>query len=140
MKDDSRTKNEAYGNKQHGKEAMSFNERALEYMLKGDMAGAGHAMWASDLAYGAQKGMGDIPHEFWKGIWSGKTKAFKWNISNKWFTLSGIGIGILSSIVSNQIEWGDNKDENKMYEDIVKEIIKSRKENKKNITVIANTL
>lgn len=35
---------------------------------------------------------------------------------------------------------GDNKDENKMYEDIVKEIIKSRKENKKNITVIANTL
>ena len=119
---------------------MSFNERALEYMLKGDMAGAGHAMWASDLAYGAQKGMGDIPHEFWKGIWSGKTKDFKWNISNKWFTLSGIGIGILSSIVNNQIEWGDNKDENKMYEDIVKEIIKSRRDNKKNITVIANTL
>ena len=53
---------------------MSFNERALEYMLKGDMAGAGHAMWASDLAYGAQKGMGDIPHEFWKGIWSCKTR------------------------------------------------------------------
>ena len=128
------------GNKILTKEAMNFNERALEYKLKGDMAGAGHAMWASDLAYGAQKGMGDIPHEFWKGIWSGKTKAFKWNISNKWFTLSGIGIGILSSIVSNQIEWGDNKDENKMYEDIVKEIIKSRKENKKNITVIANTL
>ena len=48
-------------------------------------------MWASDLAYGAQKGMGNIPHEFWKGIWSGKTKAFKWNISNKWFTLGGIG-------------------------------------------------
>ena len=128
------------GNKILTKEAMNFNERALEYKLKGDMAGAGHAMWASDLAYGAQKGMGDIPHEFWKEIWSGKTKAFKWNISNKWFTLSGIGIGILSSIVNNQIEWGDNKDENKMYEDIVKEIIKSRKENKKNITVIANTL
>ena len=128
------------GNKILTKEAMSFNERAFEYMLKGDMAGAAHAMWASDLAYGAQKGMGDIPHEFWKGIWSGKTKAFKWNVSNKWFTLSGIGIGILSSIVSNQIEWGDNKDENKMYEDIVKEIIKSRRDNKKNITVIANTL
>ena len=128
------------GNKILTKEAMSFNERALEYMLKGDMAGAGHAMWASDLAYGAQKGMGDIPHEFWKGIWSGKTKAFKWNVSNKWFTLGGIGIGILSSIVSNQIEWGDNKEENKMYEDIVKEIIKSRRDNKKNITVIANTL
>ena len=43
-------------------------------MLEGDMAGAGHAMWASDLAYGTQKGMGDIPHEFWKGIWSGKTR------------------------------------------------------------------
>ncbi|WP_231291375.1 hypothetical protein [Prevotella melaninogenica] len=53
---------------------MSFNERALEYMLKGDMAGAGHAMWASDLAYGAQKGMGDIPHEFRKGIWLCKTR------------------------------------------------------------------
>ena len=140
MKDGLRTKNEAYDNKQLGKETMSFNERALEYMLKGDMAGAGHAMWASDLAYGAQKGMGNIPHEFWKGIWLSKTKAFKWNVSNKWFTLGGIGIGILSSIVSNQIEWGDNKEENKMYEDIVKEIIKSRKENKKNITVIANTL
>ena len=119
---------------------MSFNERTLEYMLKGDMAGAGHAMWASDLAYGAQKGMGDIPHEFWKGIWSGKTKAFKWNVSNKWFTLGGIGIGILSSIVSNQIEGNDNEDENKLYKYMVNEIIKSRKENKKNITVIANTL
>ena len=128
------------GNKILGKEAMSFNERALEYMLKGDMAGAGHAMWASDLAYGAQKGMGDIPHEFWKGIWSGKTKAFKWNVSNKWFTLGGIGIGILSSIVSNQIEGNDNEDENKLYKYMVNEIIKNRKENKKNITVIANTL
>ena len=84
--------------------------------------------------------MGDIPHEFWKGIWSGKTKAFKWNISNKWFTLSGIGIGILSSIVSNHIEGNDNEDENKLYKYMVNEIIKSRKENKKNITVIANTL
>ena len=128
------------GNKILTKEAMSFNERALEYMLKGDMAGAGHAMWASDLAYGAQKGMGDIPHEFWKGIWSGKTKAFKWNVSNKWFTFGGIGIGILSSIVSNQIEGNDNEDENKLYKYMINEIIKSRKENKKNITVIANTL
>ena len=74
MKDGLRTKNEAYGNKQFGKETMSFNERALEYMLKGDMAGAGHAMWASDLAYGAQKGMGDISHEFRKGIWLCKTR------------------------------------------------------------------
>ena len=129
MKDGLRTKNEAYGNKQLGKEAMSFNERALEYMLKGDMAGAGHAMWASDLAYGAQKGMGDIPHEFWKGIWSGKTKAFKWNVSNKWFTLGGIGIGILSSIVSNQIEWGDNEEENDLYESMIREIQKKRKGN-----------
>ena len=35
---------------------------------------------------------------------------------------------------------GDNKEENKMYEDIIKAIIKSRRDNKKNITVIANTL
>ena len=129
MKDGLRTKNEAYGNKQHGKEAMSFNERALEYMLKGDMAGTWHAMWESDLAYGAQKGMGAIPHEFWKGIWSGKTKAFKWNVSNKWFTLGGIGIGILSSIVSNQIEWGDNEEENDLYESMIREIQKKRKGN-----------
>ena len=119
---------------------LAKKQRALEYMLKGDMAGAGHAMWASDLAYGAQKGMGDIPHEFWKGIWSGNTKAFKWNVSNKWFTLGGIGIGILSSIVSNQIEGNDNEDENKLYKYMVNEIIKNRKENKKTITVIANTL
>ena len=86
MKDGLRTKNEAYGNKQFGKETMSFNERALEYMLKGDMAGAGHAMWASDLAYGAQKGMGDIPHEFWKGIWSCKTRC-GWGLKNH-YTIS----------------------------------------------------
>lgn len=129
MKGGLRTKNEAYDNKQLGKETMSFNERALEYMLKGDMAGAGHAMWASDLAYGAQKSMGDIPHEFRKGIWSGKSKAFKWNVSNKWFTLGGIRIGILSSIVSNQIEWGDNEEENDLYESMIKEIQKNRKGN-----------
>lgn len=140
MKDGLRTKNEAYGNKQLGKEAMSFNERALEYMLKGDMAGAGHAMWASDLAYGAQKGMGDIPHEFWKGIWSGKTKAFKWNVSNKWFILGGIGIGILSSIVSNQIEWGDNKEENLLYKSMIDKIKKARKNNKTKISILANSL
>ena len=50
------------------------------------MAGAGHAMWASDLAYGAQKGMGDIPHEFWKGIWSGKTRCV-WGLKNH-YTIS----------------------------------------------------
>ena len=140
MKGGLRTKNEAYGNKQFGKETMSFNERALEYMLKGNMAGAGHAMWASDLAYGAQKGMGDIPHEFWKGIWSGKTKAFKWNVSNKWFTLGGIGIGILSSIVSNQIEWGDNKEENLLYKSMIDKIKKARKNNKTKISILANSL
>ena len=140
MKDGLRTKNEAYGNKQLGKEAMSFNERALEYMLKGNMAGAGHAMWASDLAYGAQKGMGDIPHEFWKGILSGKTKAFKWNVSNKWFTFGGIGIGILSSIVSNQIEWGDNKEENLLYKSMIDKIKKARKNNKTKISILANSL
>ena len=128
------------GNKILTKEAMSFNERAFEYMLKGDMAGAAHAMWASDLAYGAQKGMGDIPHEFWKGIWSGKTKAFKWNVSNKWFTLSGIGIGILSSIVSNQIEWGDNEEENLMYEKMMREIIATRKAKVGGINITAISL
>ena len=104
------------------------------------MAGAGHAMWASDLAYGTQKGMGDIPHEFWKGIWSGKTKAFKWNVSNKWFTLGGIGIGILSSIVSNQIEWGDNKEENLLYKSMIDKIKKARKNNKTKISILANSL
>ncbi len=128
------------GNKILTKEAMSFNERAFEYMLKGDMAGAAHAMWASDLAYGAQKGMGDIPHEFWKGIWSGKTKAFKWNVSNKWFTLSGIGIGILSSIVSNHIEWEENKEENLLYESMIQAINRSRRYNETQIKVIAKTI
>ena len=119
---------------------MSFKEKTLEYMLKGDMAGAGHAMWASDLAYGAQKGMGDIPDEFWKGIWSGKTKAFKWNVSNKWFTLGGIGIGILSSIVSNQIEWGDNKEENHLYKKMMREIIDARKAKVGGINITAISL
>ena len=44
------------------------------------------------------------------------------------------------SRLSNQIEGNDNEDENKLYKYMVNEIIKNRKENKKNITVIANTL
>ena len=65
---------------------------------------------------------------------------FKYNVHNGAFIGAGLAIGVLSAIWNNQIEWGDNKEENKMYEDIVKEIIKSRRDNKKNITVIANTL
>ena len=127
-------------NKVLGKEAMNFNQRAFEYILAGDKAGAGHAMWASDLARGAQKGMEDIPGEFVKGIWTGKTKAFKWNISNKWFTLGGIGIGILSSMISNHIEGNDNDEENLLYEKMMNAIVANRKAKIGGISVIANSL
>ena len=65
---------------------------------------------------------------------------FKWKISNKWLTLSGIGIGILSSILCNYIEWDDNKDENLIYKRMLGEIMKSRKEKLGGISVVANSL
>ena len=57
---------------------------------------------------------------------------FKWKVSNKWLTLSGIGIGILSSILCNYIECDDNKDEKLMYE-----ILSSRKSHLGNVSVRA---
>ena len=49
------------------------------------MAGAAHAMWASDLAYGAQKGMGDILMNFGKE--SGQVKP---RLSNGMFQINGL--------------------------------------------------
>lgn len=126
-------------NKELGKEAMNFNEKALTYLLNGDMAGANHAWWARDIALDAQKGLKDIPKDFWEGMWTGKTKAFKWNVSNKWFTLGGIGIGILSSIISNRIEGSDNEEENLLYETMIRDIQKKRKGNV-GINIIASQI
>ena len=65
---------------------------------------------------------------------------FKQKISNKWLTLSGIGIGILSSILCNYIEAWANEDENLVYEEMMREIMKSRKERLGGISVVANSL
>ena len=126
-------------NKELGKEAMNFNEKALTYLLNGDMAGANHAWWARDIALDAQKGLKDIPKDFWEGMWTGKTKAFKWNVSHKWFTLGGIGIGILSSIISNRVEGSDNEEENLLYETMIRDIQKKRKGNV-GINIIASQI
>jgi hypothetical protein len=65
---------------------------------------------------------------------------FKWKISNKWLTLSGIGIGILSSILCNYIEAWANEDVNLVYASMLDKIKKARWENQTRISVLANTL
>lgn len=72
-------------------------------------------------------------------MWTGKTKAFKWNVSHKWFTLGGIGIGILSSIISNRVEGSDNEEENLLYETMIRDIQKKRKGNV-GINIIASQI
>ena len=57
---------------------------------------------------------------------------FKWKVSNKWLTLSGIGIGILSSILCNYIECDDNKDEKLMCK-----TLSSRKSHLESVSVRA---
>lgn len=127
-------------NQELGKEAMNFSERAFQSMLNGSMIDAGHALWARDIALSSQKGLEDVPKEFWKNVWKGETKAFKWNISNKWFTLGSIGIGILSSIISNHIEGDDNAKENELYKNMMREITAARKEKKSGISVVSESL
>ena len=65
---------------------------------------------------------------------------FKWKISNKWLTLSVIGIGILSLILCNYIEALDNEDENLVYASMLDSIKKARLDNQTRISVLANTL
>lgn len=127
-------------NKQLGREAADLTGKAARYANAGNHAMADHAMWAHDLALDAQVGTKEIGRDFIKGMWTGKTSIFKWKVSNKWLTLSGIGIGILSSILCNYIEWDDNKDENLIYKRMLGEIMKSRKEKLGGISVVANSL
>ena len=65
---------------------------------------------------------------------------FKWKVSNKWLTLSGIGIGILSSMLCNYIEALDNEDENLVYLSMIEKIYKARHGHISRISVIANSL
>lgn len=116
---------------------MKQTDKALEHVLKGNQQAANEARKEAGKILGRQKG---VNLNSFKEIFTGRTRVFKYNVHNGAFIGAGLAIGVLSAIWNNQIEWGDNKEENKMYEDIVKEIIKSRRDNKKNITVIANTL
>ncbi len=127
-------------NKQLGREAADLTGKAARYANAGNHAMADHAMWAHDLALDAQVGTKEIGRDFIKGMWTGKTSVFKWKVSNKWLTLSGIGIGILSSILCNYIEAWANEDENLVYEEMMREIMKSRKERLGGISVVANSL
>ena len=64
----------------------------------------------------------------------------KQKISNKWLTLSGVGIGILSSILCNYIEAWANEDENLVYEEMMGAIMESRRGKLGGISVVANSL
>ena len=69
-----------------------------------------------------------------------KGQCFKQKVSNKWLTLSGIGIGILSLILCNYIEAWANEDENMVYASMLDKIKKARWKNQTRISVLANTL
>ena len=127
-------------NKQLGREAADLTGKAARYANAGNHAMADHAMWAHDLALDAQVGTKEIGRDFIKGMWTGKTSVFKWKVSNKWLTLSGIGIGILSSILCNYIEAWANEDVNLVYASMLDKIKKARWENQTRISVLANTL
>ena len=94
-------------------------------------------MWAHDLALDAQVGTKELRRDFIKGMWTGKTSVFKWKVSNKWLTLSGVGIAILSSILCNYIECYYNQDENLIYENMMSKILSSRKSHFGSISVRA---
>lgn len=127
-------------NKQLGREAADFTGKAARYANAGNHAMADHAMWAHDLALDAQVGTKELRRDFIKGMWTGKTSVFKWKVSNKWLTLSGVGIAILSSILCNYIEWYYNKDENQIYKEMLDAIMESRREKLGEISVVANSL
>ena len=127
-------------NKQLGREAGDLTGKAARYANAGNHAMADHAMWAHDLALDAQVGTKEIGRDFIKGMWTGKTSVFKWKVSNKWLTLSGIGIGILSSILCNYIEAWANEDENLVYLSMIEKIYKARHGHISRISVIANSL
>lgn len=127
-------------NKAITQESVAYATRSFEYVLAGNEIGAGHAAWASDLAWNSGKGFKDIGSKMIDDLWRGSTPAFGRNISNKWFTLGGIGIGILSSIASNMIERTSNKAENDLYEEMILSVIDMRKGTESNIHLKAQQL
>ena len=52
--------------------------------------------------------------------------------------LQKLGVGFIASMISNSIEWGMNKMENDLYQEMVETIHKSRKQNISGINIQAN--
>ena len=52
--------------------------------------------------------------------------------------LQKLGVGVVASMISNSIEWGMNKMENDLYQEMVETIHKSRKQNISGINIQAN--
>ena len=124
-------------NKELSQEAMKQSEKALEQVLKGNQQAANEAYKEAGKILGKQQG---VNLNSFKAIFTGRTPVFKYNVHNGAFIGAGLAIGVLSAMWNNHIEGKDNEEENILYKYMVNEIIRSRKENKKNITVIANTL
>ncbi len=124
-------------NKAITQEAIDFSTRAFEYTLAGNEAAAGHALWARDLAWESGKGVKDIGKEMLDGMWTGSTDVFGKNLSNKWFTVGGIAIGLVSAMINNRIESEYNKDENILYREMIISLSKMREDMMNNINIIA---
>ncbi|AKU70384.1 DUF4280 domain-containing protein [Prevotella fusca JCM 17724] len=124
-------------NDELAKESMKQNENALKYILAGNEEAAEGAYRKAGELMGKQQG---VTANSFKEIFTGKTSVLKFKVPNGVFIGAGLAIGVLGAMWNNHIEGNDNEDENILYKDMVKEIIKSRKENKKKITIVANTL
>ncbi|WP_455541164.1 hypothetical protein [Prevotella fusca] len=80
-----------------------------------------------------------------RGIWSCFTRNTAKNmgkeISRNLFTklnAQKFGVGVAASLISNGIEWGMNKKENDLYQEMIETINKSRKQNVSGINIQAN--
>ena len=137
LKRGSKQKNDVYNNKELSREAMKQTDKALEQVLKGNQQAANEARKEAGKILGKQKG---VNLNFFKQIFTGRTRVFKYNVHNGAFIGAGLAIGVLSAMWNNHIEWEDNKDENHLYENMIDKIWQSRKDNKKGISVVANKM
>ena len=97
--------------------------------------------WGADEVFHGNK----VSRAFWR-VFAGRTAkdigkaSLRKSISD--FTtkdnLQKLGVGFAAAVISNSIEWGMNKKENDLYQEMIETINKSRKQNVNGINIQAN--
>ena len=88
------------------------------------------------------KGNG-LTRAFWRYFAGQKAKDISKEIGGELFTINNVqklGFGIVSSVISNGIEWSSNKDENDLYRSMMQEINSLRGEKGINTSNILSQL